>query len=47
MGDVADAVSLEKAHSIGFRGGQLPSYGDDSAALDSPLIHNARSQDKL
>jgi hypothetical protein len=32
-------------HSIGFSGGQLSSYGEGSSALDSPLIHDARSQD--
>src|SRR5262249_10915857 len=34
------------AHSIGWSGGPLPSYGEDSAALDALLIHDARSHDK-
>jgi len=33
-------------HSIGFSGGQLPSYVEGSSALDFPLIHDARSQDR-
>jgi hypothetical protein len=33
------------SHSIGFSGGQLPSYVEGSAALDFPLIHDAQSQD--
>jgi len=33
------------SHSIGFSGGQLPSYVEGSSALDFPLIHDAQSQD--
>ena len=33
-------------HSIGFSGGQLPSDIEGSFVLDSPLMHNARSQDR-
>ena len=45
---VADAMieaHLFFPHSIGFSGGQLSSYAEGSSALDSPLIHDARSQD--
>jgi hypothetical protein len=35
----------EKSHSIGFRGGQLPSYVEGSSVLDLPLTHDTRSQD--
>jgi hypothetical protein len=37
---------LKYPHSIGFSGGQLPSYAEGSLALDFPLIHGARSHDK-
>jgi hypothetical protein len=36
-------MTLENAHSIGFSGGHLSSYGEGSSALDFPLIHDARS----
>lgn len=39
-------LEQKTAHSIGFSGGQLSSYGKGSSALDIPLIDNARSQDQ-
>ena len=36
---------LTYPHSIGFSGEQLSSYGEGSSPLDSPLIHDALSQD--
>ena len=39
-------MRFPRPHSIGFSGGQLPSYVEGSPALDFPLIHNARSQDQ-
>ncbi len=29
-------AQLKDSHSIAFSGGQMPSYGEDSSALDSP-----------
>jgi alpha-amylase len=43
---VAGMAVRDDSHSIGFSGGHLPSYGEDSSALDSLLIHDARSHDK-
>ena len=36
----------EDSHSIGFSGGQLPSYVEGSSALDFPLRHVTRSQNQ-
>jgi len=41
---IVDSIN---SYDRSYSGGQLPSYGEDSSALDSPLIHDALSQDKL
>ena len=43
--DAQTWTEVQIAHSIGFSGGQLPSYVEGSSALDFPLIHDARLQD--
>jgi putative transposase len=39
-------VTYYVSHSIGSSGGQLPCYAEGSAALDFPLVHGARSQER-
>jgi len=47
LADGMSRVQIAAPHSIGFRGGQLPSYVEGSPALDFPLIRDARSHDQL
>jgi hypothetical protein len=43
---IAGIQSLYRPHSIGFSGGQLPSYVEGSSALDFPLMRDAQPQEQ-
>jgi len=40
------SFTWRKAHSIGFSGKRIVSYGEGRSTLDLPLIHEVQSQDQ-